>query len=894
MHIHRTRCSSLPAPETRTLHEFAGGPEALLQWLESQLGLPTQVGRVERIQACLQVLQECELELCGASLTVDPWATAAELLDRRDELHRAGWVGQGDPRVPLIQDLAALDASLGPDLPGEAQRVAAVERALNAGQALPEHEIILDERPQEWPPCWRPLLERLTTDLASAPDPLARSGCSLRSAQDAVQERAEVSGYPQDDSLRWLTTASVTLACRAIAGMLASDAGSLERTVIHCEDNDVALILDQSLREAGLPTLGVASGAPTQPALQLLPLVLELCWEPVDPQLLLDFLNLPVCPIPRRATWALVDALAREPGLGSHAWERARTKLCSEAEDSEGRLRPTLELWFDHPRYARSEGLPIDLVIERCRTVAHWCQRRAASATAEAAESADWTMPELAQTFRAAALQAEALAEHVSGLAGPVAEPQLARLLEAHQDHAHHRPQPELAGRARFVESLSEIHEPCDQLIWLGVGTRDPIACRWTRREREFLEQHGAQIDDGRTRLEHMRAAERRGFQMVRDHVLVVQLPIDDERRPHPIWTRVRALLKKVRGNPDEPVLLERHIAAGEVRRPELRPWRVPTASVDVVPRADNPEVWDVDPALIVDREASSASELNDRLGCPLKWTLGYQARLYPGDVGRLPGSFLLRGNFSHAILEAVFSEADPLPTPDEAAERVAVLYDQRLPLDAAPLAQPASASESSRLRQELIATARVLVEALDRGNYRIVGMEKAFESHLHGRRLRGSIDCLVVGPDDVESVIDFKYGGAVKYRELLEQGKATQLATYAGARHRQSEVPTFPAVAYLIISTADLYTPDGGPLAGSTAQEQVPAPAIEEVWHRFQDALAGAEEWIETGQVPVRPRQDPMAWTSGCSLVLDPELEIQSVCLYCDYTKLCGLQEVK
>ncbi len=84
------------------------------------------------------------------------------------------------------------------------------------------------------------------------------------------------------------------------------------------------------------------------------------------------------------------------------------------------------------------------------------------------------------------------------------------------------------------------------------------------------------------------------------------------------------------------------------------------------------------------------------------------------------------------------------------------------------------------------------------------------------GRNIRGFIDCLARRDDDAEAIIDFKYFGG-RYRSLLEDGKAIQLATYAAARH--AERPgSAPAVAYLTLSNSSLHTPEGSALSSISA----------------------------------------------------------------------------
>ena len=69
-----------------------GGPETLLNWLETQLGLRTApIDISSRSTEYLNALQNCSGSSISRSLSSDRWATGVSLLGLRDELGLAGW-----------------------------------------------------------------------------------------------------------------------------------------------------------------------------------------------------------------------------------------------------------------------------------------------------------------------------------------------------------------------------------------------------------------------------------------------------------------------------------------------------------------------------------------------------------------------------------------------------------------------------------------------------------------------------------------------------------------------------------------------------------------------------------------------------------------------------------
>ena len=106
-------------------NEFHGGPETLLRWLETQLGLPVaSFHQADRITEFAAVLDGLEDSIIAESMTADRWATAAELLARRDELLLAGWDGLDSEALPdIVRELARAAAGKDFVFPNEAKRL---------------------------------------------------------------------------------------------------------------------------------------------------------------------------------------------------------------------------------------------------------------------------------------------------------------------------------------------------------------------------------------------------------------------------------------------------------------------------------------------------------------------------------------------------------------------------------------------------------------------------------------------------------------------------------------------------------------------------------------------------------------------------------------------------
>ena len=85
--------------------------------------------------------------------------------------------------------------------------------------------------------------------------------------------------------------------------------------------------LEAALAAQGIPGLGLSSTSRWRPALQVLPLALELAFAPKDPHRVLELLTLPAGPFQGRVGRKLAEAISRSPGVGGLEWQRTKEEL---------------------------------------------------------------------------------------------------------------------------------------------------------------------------------------------------------------------------------------------------------------------------------------------------------------------------------------------------------------------------------------------------------------------------------------------------------------------------------------------------------------------------------------------------------------------------------------
>jgi hypothetical protein len=249
LHIHLNLIRTVALTGHYSLDRIVGGPPELLKWLEKQLGLPqANVHRAARVMQYADALDGV-IESCFAqSFTADRWETASDLLHRRDELLMAGWDGKSSEGCPRItMDLAAAEAAYAKSFPGEFERIVEVNKALDAGQVLPEHTLYLADGIESWPIAWKPVLKKLSLCNSEAFLTKAPDGMALYRAGKVVRGLV-VSPFDCDSSLRVAHARSETAAIEFLASAFSKSPKTLAHTIVYCEDDALAVRMDACLR----------------------------------------------------------------------------------------------------------------------------------------------------------------------------------------------------------------------------------------------------------------------------------------------------------------------------------------------------------------------------------------------------------------------------------------------------------------------------------------------------------------------------------------------------------------------------------------------------------------------------------------------------------------------
>ena len=899
---------------------IAAGPQRLVEMLELAFGIPapsaTPLQRVLGYQRALEQDHDGS-RFYAQSWQRDPLGVARAVLAARDELLMAArsefslsnLADCGGRLAELARiEARAADHGVAPGLPDRLR--ALIAELARSPIRPPLAELQLTEERKFWPALMQELqfvLEFSGTRVVSYAPPRVRRRRSalvpdLVRAQAALGGTAPVAPTPSgaeapvaraDGSLALVRGDSLVEAADAAAGLIATWTGPRAAAgkagqgicVVAEEHGEV---LDAALLRAGVPPAGHTLPVRGGDAGGLLPLLLQLLWEPVDPRTMQRYLLLARHPLPGPLRGELLFELDQMPGVWGPRWRAVIERFLATVDD--GRREAVgrrLERWLPAP--VSDRWLPLAAIVARARDVAGWARGRAYAAAA-AVQAADSRAAEVLQ-------ESAALADAVADAAAAQPRDRITRLelerLVSEVEHATPRRRVAQAcrGGPRAVPAAGALLSPVDHVLWWHaaestVGNSAPAF--FSTRERHLLEQLGVRLQEPLLAIERKEQQWRRLAGLARKSLVLVYAAGHGGQvdAPHPLWFMLQQPFAGSGVEPGTRLTWPARdagavAAASRARRtlPErlLRP-RLPLVAPPFTPRWQVPELAGRDP-----RETESATSLTTLLGCPLRYVLEYQARLRPRrELGLTTGNRLL-GIVAHDVL-AEHLAAHPVAATTTVLE--ADLRDRfaNAFANVATLLQvPGMDRERAEVEAVTTRAAKTLRGTLQEGGFEVVAVERDYQmAQEEGLTLRGRVDLLIRsrGPGGGLVIIDLKWSGRRHYRTLLEQRRALQLAHYAVVTGAAEAQPAPPPTAYFVITTGELFTVHHGLLPGAIV---VPGPAESELWAELWPHWQTRRAAVGAGTVDVGTPD--AAWRVGLA-----QAPLPAPCRFCDYGLFCGV----
>ncbi|TNE59038.1 MAG: hypothetical protein EP344_09400 [Bacteroidetes bacterium] len=828
------------APETGPLTTQVLGPKKLLSWLEAQLGLNgspenTEYLRIELYRQALLQWQEQAPQhpFYSTSFDADRFATAVALLGWRDELLLAGWDFLADPAdSPLrLADLAGVEQifqkkianpELGGAAWGTADRYARVLHWLEL--RLPEiEEILLNEPADLFPPVVQRVLRVLEAGLVP-----------VRQIPREKQARD-----PESD----LAHLQHTLLSQGVAPCPASRDGSLV-VLKSRRDSDAALflaqwlagnpdwhpvflipelnrVLEQALLGEGFPALGVLSASLARPSLQVLKLAPAFIWDPVDVFKIMEFVTLPLKPLDDGLALEIARVLAQKPGLYSDTWYGAVLGYLNREEVPE-RVREQYEFWFGRRRYRTDAMAPKRDVIELYAYLQRWARE-------VYDETSNTTLLVLAEQARRIRELLETLPEERLGFL------ELERIIRTIYEPAPVQLEPAESGHFDLVHQSGAFAAAPERLIWWNClfDGSVPASDHWRAAERSWLEMRGVLLDDPRREgLRRLWSAQCPVLAASRQLILVMPAQVAGVEvlsglllsDMEAAFTDSACLLYDL----DDPEDREALNQLGEVPDNVVLEPRVPLRL--------KPQLILTDPDRMLESAYETPTNLESLFYYPHRWFFRQKLRFFPSSLLGVTRDQTLLGSLAHRFFELMLQESDCLTWDKQQINSwLDGQADDLLEREGATLLLYGREPERNQFLNRVKNAAWSLVNLLRTNNWSIAHTELPLEGTFSGLPIRGKADLVLRRESGEQAIVDLKWSGARRRKDMIRNGEDLQLVLYA--RMLPPE-PEWPHTAYFIL--------EEGKMIARNKEAFRDAEVAEGMWNDHAEACAAILERME------------------------------------------------
>src|SRR6185437_2480123 len=564
-------------------------------------------------------------------------------------------------------------------------------------------------------------------------------------------------------------------------------------------------ILDEILIASNHSALGVQPASLARPIPQMLMMALRLCWKPVNPLHMLEFLIHPHSPVEFHLRNELSRALTKCPGIGGPNWlttienvkEIYKAKFPNDVNVLFGRLEKDLSDWIHISRYDSQEGAPGSELASCCSRVAKWAKGRVSTEE----ENGDRAKASL---FHTLASEAYELEEALKGIE-TVSQCRLERLIRKVSGDGWSAPRNRELGHGHRVSSPAACIECSDVVLWWDFSEPQvPQLPHWTSSEIIELKNHGAEIPTAAAILSAEVARGMRPLLAARKKLLLFtpRQRNGETVVMHPLFARLQAIIEEKISDTDVDVDLRK----GRIQRNEKHPY---------TPLQNSRRWWKLKTGnVLTARLIESFSSSEKFIYSPYAWVLDYNAVLRPGVLSqfRMQSDSILRGNLLHRLLDLLV--AGPLKANDWekiTETQLKKCIDERWPIlleqEGATLLLLGKQSEAAALIQIAKRALWSLVQQLRAARCMEASANINLTAEFVGGKLDGYVDLLVKNEKGSSGVVDLKFGRLDEKTRELQTNTQLQLAIY-GFLHNQAK-SEWPASAYFILNAGRMLAQD-------------------------------------------------------------------------------------
>lgn len=828
------------------------GPNGLLQWLEFFYGLAghknnNEYLRIEQYRQAIRVfLQHTPSAFFSRSFHVDQFATAANLLDRRDELLLAGWDFLPASNAPerlrsiaAIEQIRSASEQVWPE--GFADRFLTLEQKINL-RSSPLQQISFVEPINLIPLHWKRLFEKLRQQGVDCVHPMphqAFADTDLGRFQSFLEGNTSPKELTNDGTLLLLRGKRDTDLGNYLAALLRKNPAFAPCFLIP----DKSRILDEAFMQEGLPSLGIQPASLARPTLQALKLIPNFLWTPVDPYKIMEFVSLPLKPLETELANRIAQQMAQTPGILGESWQAMLGQYFSElderAEKESGidvrEIRQQYRFWFERRRFDISGSVPKAEVEDIFQYLYIW-----ATKTLEQ-KSNNPSLLTLAEQ-----------AKQVVDLLQTLPEKELTRLELERIVRTVYEPAPmqmslQEVGRFPYIHQSNALTAPVRDLIWWNFTQNEPdyFFSRWYDHERDWLNTLGIQLSSPATQNALLGFQRRHPIWMTQ-HRLILVIPETTEGEtmlPHPLLGDLEACFGSLDmiSASEENQQLSRYFEAPQKVKIQFRQLGKPSPFLQL----KNPEK-------LVERAEETFTSLESLLYYPYQWLFRHHIRLRKSSILSIVKDSTLQGNLAHRFFQNLllipelrtWNKGDVDRWIDREAERL-------LHREGAVLLMYGKESERKRFLKRLKFAAWSLVNLLQSNEWSVQATELPLEGDFANIKLNARAD-LVLARDSEQAILDFKWRGGLRRELMIKNEEDLQLALYA---HLLSDGEAKIHTAYFIMENGRLLARDR-----SAFKDIIPvSPDIDpiEVRQRILQKIQATLQWrltqVKRGEVEIR-----------------------------------------
>ncbi len=836
------------------------GPQKLLSWLEHRLGLGgypenTDYLRIELYRQALNAVLEAgdsESIFYEKSFQADRFATAAALLEWRDELVLAGWDFAASPDLPArLRTFSSVEALFKVKCADPANRVKArgwadrFQEVLTqiSGQDLPFEQVFLYEPFSLQTPVIQRFLDILQLKgvgvSEKASEPAAPAHSALGYFQRAIlgQTQAPFEGTSEQDGSILILKAHRDSDAALVLAQLLRQNPTLQPLLLASE---LDLSLEQALVQEGLPAMGVLSASSARPSLQVLKLAPAFLWEPVDIIKIMEFVTLPVKPFDDALALEIARVLAEKPGLFSDTWFAAVYGYLDKAEDADT-ARAQYNFWFERRRYRTETTAPKREAMALYQYLQDW-----AFDFFEQNGRKNMSLLTLAEQARRIHELLDALPEQRIGFL------ELERIVRTIYDPSPVQMLEPAVDSYPYVQKPGAIAAPYNALIWWNCLFENtaPKPDKWQLSERNWLKKNGVALfsPDQQGRLNLLRQ-QRPILQTGQQLILVVPaqrngaaaIPslilgdLEAQFKHHKSFTfsldeaQDRAKLSQILQTP------------GLIQLPQRISGR------------PQPQLHFNQALALKATQYETPTNLESFFYYPHRWFFRQKLRFYPINLLSVNAGPTLLGNLAHRFFEFLLAEGNL----DQLDKRgVQQWVDEKAPAllekEGATLLLYGREPERNAFLNRVKNAAWSLISLLRNNGWSVLHTEHRLEGQFMGIPVHGKAD-LVLQRGEERAIVDLKWSGAKRRKELIQNGEDLQLVLYA---HLLAPAGAWPHTAYFILEDGKMIARNRAAFTDAVVAgkgDEDHAAACAQTLEKMQKTYAWRQAQIQAGVVELR-----------------------------------------